>query len=90
MHCQAVMHVYTLVKMPKIETLVHLGKSQEVLARYYCYFLCEKHLKIEKANSNHPHPTPTPDRVEQNHLVTILFSCKILKQNQIVDAFVDC
>ena len=30
MHCHAVMHDYILSKMPKMETLVEMRKSQEI------------------------------------------------------------
>ena len=50
MHCQAVIHDYILVKMPKMETLVQIRESREILARYHCYFLCEKHFKTMRAN----------------------------------------
>ena len=55
MHCQAVMHDYILVKMPKMETLVQMKRSQEVSARYRCYFLflCEK-----QANRHFPPSGP--------------------------------
>ena len=35
MHCQAVMHDYILVKMPKMETLVGMRRSQEILLYFY-------------------------------------------------------
>ena len=39
-----------LLTTPLIETTIRMMKSQEVSARYHCYFLREKHFKIELAN----------------------------------------
>ena len=45
---------------PKIETTIQKRKSREVSARYDCYFLREKHFKIDQSNSS-PSPLVLPE-----------------------------
>ena len=50
-------------KTPRIETTIQMRKILDVSARYHCYFLCEKHLQINRPNLPLP-PSPIPDRVK--------------------------
>ena len=56
MYCQGVMHDYILVSMPKMETLVEMGKSQ---GHFYTQIFIRRFLKLSG-----PSPSPTTGRVD--------------------------